>query len=93
MALTITRTATVYRLWDNDDLRELFTLHADVGWVCSLVCSADGWGVRLQNASTRQLISAVLGDVVVSDLVTVESQSVAVYNVAHPDDMIEELGS
>lgn len=97
MPLTITRTATVYRLWDNDDLRELFNTHAPSGWVCSLVChyedGATVWGVRLQNNDTRQLLSAHLDHLVVSDLVTVTTQTVADYNLANPEQPIEELGS
>jgi flagellar basal body rod protein FlgC len=45
--------------------------------------------VALQNTQTRQLVNAQLTDVVVSDLVTVEAQTVAEYNVAHPDNAIE----
>jgi hypothetical protein len=84
----------VYRLWDDDDLRELFASHADEGWVCSLVCGQEGseitWAVRLQNNTSRQLLSASLSDVVVSDLVTVVAQSLDDYNAANPDAKIEE---
>ena len=97
MPITISRLASVYRLWDNDDLRECFADHAAVGWVCSLAAYREGdtvvWSVGLQNNASRVQLTAGLGDVVVSDLVTVEALSVAVYNAAHPDDMVEELGS
>jgi hypothetical protein len=98
MPLTIQRTASVYRLWDDDDLRTCFADHASVGWVCSLVCYQENgqtvWSVRLQNNDTRQLLSIPADDgVVVSDLVTVQTQTLLEYNAANPDNMIEEPGS
>lgn len=94
MPLTITRTASVYRLWDDADIRECFAVHADAGWVCSLVCAKENdtvvWAVRLQHSESRQLISASVDDVVVSDGVTVQALTVADYNTANPDNVIEE---
>lgn len=93
MPLTIQRTATVYRLWDDADLRDCFTDHAELGWVGSLVCAKETdtvtWVVRLQHSELRQLISASLEDVVVSDGVTVQAQTVTDYNTANPDNQIE----
>lgn len=93
MPLQIQRTATVYRMWNDSDLRECFAVHADAGWVSSLVCAKDGaslvWGVRLQNADLRQQVAATLDDVVVSDGVTVQAFTVAAYNDANPDNLIE----
>lgn len=97
MPLVIQRTATVYRLWDDDDVHALFEDHASAGWLCTLTCTKSDssvvWQVSLQNSSTRQLVQAPRADVVVSDLVTVEAQTLLAYNLAHPDDMIEEQGS
>ena len=94
MPLTIQRSATVYRLWDENDLRECFGVHAETGWVCSLVCAKENdtvvWAVRLQHSESRQLISAAVDDVVVSDGVTVQALTVAAYNTANPDNVIEE---
>lgn len=94
MALTIQRTATVYRLWDNDDLRDCFEAHAGQGWSCSLVCAKDAghvvWAVRLQNGELRQVVAADLDQVVVSDGITAEALSVADYNTANPDNQIED---
>ena len=97
MPLVIQRTATVYRLWNNDDVHDLFESHANAGWLCQTTCIKDGdgvtWQVTLQKSDTRQLVQAPLGDVVISDLVTVESQTLLAYNLANPNDAIEEPGS
>lgn len=93
MPLQIQRTATVYRLWDDDDIHALFEEHAAAGWLCTLTCLKDSvvrWQVSLQNSATRQLVTAALGEVIVSDLVTVQAQSVDDYNAGHPNDMIEQ---
>lgn len=92
MPLTITRTAQVYRLWDDDDLRTCFADHAEAGWTCSLICYKEEtvlWGVRLQHNDSRTLLAPATSDVVVSDLVTVQTMSLEEYNSAHPDNMIE----
>lgn len=93
MPLTIQRSATVYRLWEDSDMRECFADHALTGWVCSLVCAKENdatvWAVRLQNADLRQIVSASVGDVIVSDGVTVQALTVADYNTANPDNQIE----
>lgn len=93
MPLIIQRTATVYRLWDDDDLRQLFEDHAAADWLCVLNCGKeDGqvtWQVGLQNTAARQVVTALRDQVVVSDLVTVIAQSVEDYNAANPDNMIE----
>ena len=96
MPLQIQRTATVYQLWDDSDVQALFEDHAEAGWLCTLTCLKDTvvrWQVSLQNSATRQLVSAPRTDVVVSDLVTVESLTVSAYNTANPAHTIEEPSS
>ena len=97
MPLQIQRTATVYRLWDDDDLRELFEDHAANDWLCALNCEKeDGvtvWRVGLQNTGARQVVTATREQVIVSDFVTVIAQTVDEYNAAHPDNTIEGMGS
>jgi hypothetical protein len=91
--LQIQRIATVYRLWDDDELRQCFSDHAAVGWACTLVCFNDGqekWEIRLQHNEQKQLLSGDLDGVVVSDMVTVEVMSLMAYNLAHPDNVIGE---
>jgi len=92
MPLQIQRTATVYRLWDDDDIHALFEDHADAGWLCTLTCLKDTavvWQVSLQNTAARQFVTAPKSSVVVSDLTTVVAQTVSEYNAANPDNMIE----
>ena len=94
MAITFQRTATVYRLWVDADLRELFEVHAAAGWSSMLVCHNEKgagveWAVTMQQRGKREVLTAALTDVVVSDLATVEVQTVARFNRAHPDDQIE----
>ena len=88
----ISRPVSVFRLWDNDDLRECFADHAAVGWVCSLAAYRDGdtvvWSVGLQNNASRVQLTAGLSDVVVSDLVTVVTQTVDEFNAANPGNEI-----
>lgn len=97
MPVTITRTAEVYRLWDDSDVRALFDSHAQAGWLCTLSAfTEDGvvvWQVQLQLSALRQLITAGLADVIVSDTVTVQAMSLADYNAANPDHVIEEPAS
>lgn len=97
MPVTITRTAEVYRLWDDTDLRALFDSHAQAGWLCTLSAfpqdSVVVWQVQLQLSSNRQLVIGGLADVIVSDTVTVQAMSLAEYNAANPDHAIEEFGS
>lgn len=97
MPLQIQRTATVYRLWDDDDVHALFEDHAAAGWLCTLTCMGDGsgltWQVSLQNSAARQVITAPTSSVVVSDQVTVQAQTVAEYNAANPGNTIEGQGS
>lgn len=97
MPVTITRTAEVYRLWDDADLRALFDSHAQAGWLCTLNCFLETdsvvWQVQLQLSAARQLVTAGLADVIVSDGVTVQSMSLTDYNAANPDHAIEEPGS
>lgn len=99
MPLQINRPVTVYRLWNMDDVRECFSVHAEAGWLCSLVCYPDEdrrgklkkpdvqWGVRLQQKRTQ--IAATLDQVLLSDLTTVTVMSLADYNAEYPDDQIE----
>jgi len=86
--------ATVYRLWVDADLRELFEVHAGAGWSSMMVCHNEKgagveWAVTMQRRGKREVLTASLTDVVVSDLATVEAQTVARFNRAHPDDQIE----
>lgn len=94
MPLQIQRTASVYRLWDDHDLWELFSVLAATGWVCTVTAAgAEPVSVQLQSTSTRQLVSATRSQVVVSDGVTVVAQSLGEFNAANPTNSIEESGS
>ena len=95
MPLQIQRTALVYRLWVQSDVSALFEDHAALGWLCTLTFVPPElvWQVAMQKAATRQQIAAPLTDVVVSDLVSVQAMTVAEFNAAYPDDVIEEPGS
>jgi hypothetical protein len=97
MPLQIQRTATVYRLWDDDDLKALFVDHLPGGWLTTLTYIRDndvaGFRVMMQNAESRQQVTATLAQVVVSDLVSVVAQSVADYNAENPGSAIQEPGS
>lgn len=97
MPLQIQRTATVYRLWVDEDVKALFEDHAAAGWLCTMNCAKDGdqvvWQVSLQNTAARQLATATTHQVVVSDLVSVQPMSLLEYNLAHPENVIEEPGS
>lgn len=94
MPLEIQRTVLVYRLWDDDDVRAVCEDHAAAGWLAMKTCALrDGaveWHVSLQNAATRQQITAPTSDVIVSDLVTVVAQNVEQYNAANPDNQISQ---
>ena len=92
MPIQMTRPVTVYRLWDNDDLRECFEVLASQGWLCSL--AADGnpvsWAVQLQHNKKREQVTAVVDDVVVWDGVSPQTQTVAEFNAtAAPGDRIK----
>jgi hypothetical protein len=95
MPLVIQRSATVYRLWVQSDVSALFEDHAAAGWLCTLTCVPPDmvWQVAMQKAATRQQITSPLTEVVVSDLVSVQAMTVADFNAAYPDDVIEEPGS
>lgn len=97
MPLQIQRTATVYRLWDDDDLKAVFVDHLPAGWLTTLTFASDGgdpaFRLVIQNSATRQIVQAPLDHVIVSDLVTVVAQSVNDYNAEHPGNEIEESGS
>jgi hypothetical protein len=97
MPLQIQRTANVYQLWDDDDLKSVFVDHLEAGWLTTLTyTTVDGvaaFRLTMQNAESRQLVNASLDDVVVSDLVTVIAQTVDEYNEANPNNTIEEPGS
>lgn len=90
MPLQIQRTATVYQLDDDTDLQDCFGALAESGWVCSLVCTPDGWSVRLQNNEQRILLTPERADVVVTDGVTVQTMTVEEYNTANPDNQIQD---
>lgn len=99
MPIQIQRTATVYRLWNTDDLWAVFADHFDAGWATTLIyCKADesaapAFRLTLQHSETRQIKTAALDEVLVSDLVTVQVMTVAAYNAEHPETTIEEPGS
>ena len=95
MPLVIQRSAKVYRLWVQSDVSALFEDHAALGWLCTLTCVPPElvWQVAMQKAATRQQITAPLTEIVVSDLVSVQAMTVAEFNMAYPDDAIEEPGS
>lgn len=93
MALTITRQADVYRLWLDEDLRQCFDAHAQLGWLCTLVAAAENgvtvWGVRMQlNGSKLPVVAATLDDVIVSDGSTIEVLTLADFNKANPGNKI-----
>ena len=92
MPIQMTRPVTVYRLWDNDDLRECFEVLAAQGWLCSLV--ADGnpvvWRVHLQHNKRREQVTAAIDDVVVWDGVSPQTHTVDEFNAAAaPGDRIK----
>ena len=89
MTLQIQRSANVYLLWDDADVKALFDDLSGLEWLCTLTVAAGVWQVALQKAATRQLVTAPTSSVVVSDGVTVFAQTVAEFNAAHPDDQIE----
>lgn len=95
MPLQIQRTATVYRLWDEEDLKAVFVDHLPGGWLTTLTYFKEKdtdvaeFRLTLQNAETRQIVTASLDGVVVSDLVTVVAQTVEQYNAENPDSVIE----
>lgn len=97
MPLQIHRVANVYRLWDDADLKALFADHIGADWLTTLTyVASDGqpdFRLTMQNSKTRQIVTATLSDVIVSDFVTVFAQTVAEYNAAYPDNVIEEQGS
>ena len=93
MPLTIQRSATVYLLWDDADVKALFDDLSGSGWLCNLTVADGVWQVALQKSSARQLVTAPTSSVVVSDGVTVFTQTVQEFNTANPDTVIEELGS
>jgi hypothetical protein len=86
----ISRPVSVYRLWDNDDLRDCFEALAVSGWLCSLAASGDPvvWSVQFQHNTNRLQASASLDDVVVSDGLSVEVQTVDEFNAANPGNEI-----
>jgi len=83
----ISRPVSVFRLWDNDDLRACFESLASSGWLCSLACAGQ-WSVQLQHNTNRLQATATLDDVIVSDGVSVEVQTVAAFNAANPGNQI-----
>jgi len=95
MPIQMARPVTVYRLWDNDDLRECFEVLAGQGWLCSL--AADGnpvnWSVQLQHNKRREQVTAAVDDVLVWDGAVPQTQTVADFNAAaQPGDRITKGG-
>jgi type VI protein secretion system component VasK len=90
MPITISRPVSVYRLWDNDDLRECFEALAVGGWLCSLAAAGSPvvWTVQFQHNTNRLQATATLDDLLVSDGVSVEVQSVDAFNAANPGNEI-----
>ena len=86
MPIMISRPVSVFRLWDNDDLRDCFESLTVSGWLCSLAANGDPvvWSVQLQHNTNRLQASATLDDLIVSDGVSVEVQTVAAFNAANP---------
>jgi len=90
MPINISRPVSVYLLWDNTDLRDCFEDLAAAGWLCSLAATGSPvvWSVQLQHNTNRIQVSASLDDLIVSDGVSVEVQSVAAFNAANPGNEI-----
>ena len=92
MALEITRTAKVYRLWLDAEMRECFEDLAADGWTCVLACSGKKnsttveWAVNLGRQRVNHVTSLL--DVVVSDGVTVEPSALRDFNRKYPDNRI-----
>ena len=86
MPIMISRPVSVFRLWDNDDLRDCFESLAVAGWLCSLAADGDPvvWSVQLQHNTNRIQVSATLDDLIVTDGVSVEVQTVVAFNAANP---------
>jgi len=84
MPIQISKPVTVYRLWDNDDLRAVFAALAQAGWLCSLAASNDPveWVVHLQHNTRRVQVSASVDDVLVWDGTTVVTETVDEFNAA-----------
>lgn len=89
MPLQIQRTANVYLLWDDGDVKLLFEELSAADWICTLTVVHGVWQVSLQKTATRQHVIAPTSDVVISDGMTVLAQTVEEYNADHPDNMIE----
>jgi len=90
MPLTISRQVNVYQLWSDADLRECFEGLAVAGWLCSLAATGNPavWSVQLQHNTNRIQVSATLDDLIVSDGVSVEVQTVEAFNAANPGNPI-----
>jgi hypothetical protein len=100
MPLQIQRVATVYQLSNPSDLWAVFQDHLPAGWLTTLTyCKAQEsdpapvFRLTMQNSETRQLVTASLSDVIVSDLMTVTAQTVSDYNAENPNNTIQEPGS
>jgi len=90
MPLQIQRTATVYLLWDDSDIKALFEGLSAAGWLCTLTIVDGVWQVALQHSANRVLVTAPRSSVVISDGLTVAAQSVDEFNTANPGHRIEE---
>jgi len=90
MPIQISRPVTVYRLWDNDDPRESFAVLAASGWLCSLAATSSPvvWSVQLQHNTNRIQLAAQVDDVIVTDGISVDVQTLADFNAANPDNEI-----
>ena len=90
MPIMISRPVSVFRLWDNDDLRDCFESLTVSGWLCSLAANGDPvvWSVQLQHNTNRLQASATLDDLIVTDGVSVEVQTLSAFNAANPGNQI-----
>lgn len=89
MPIQVNKPVTVYRLFDDTDLRDCFTALAESGWLCSLVAEPGVvWSVRLQHNKNRVQVSADPDGVLVWDGVTPVAQSVADFNTDNPGNRI-----
>lgn len=88
MPLTIQRTATVFLLWQDADVKALFEELSGKGWLCTLTLAGE-WQVALQHSASRQLVTAPTSSVVVADPVGVFAQTVEEFNADNPAYQIE----
>ncbi len=96
MAFTVTRHATVYRLWRDDELLDALRDHVATGWIANIVGGPGPgpgdpptWGIRFQRG-TDQHASESLNQVVVSDTAVIQILDPQDYAVAYPDNPLPQ---